>query len=63
MLPRTGTPSMFRLLLVLALLAPSPALADVALPAIVSDGMILQQGIRPPIWPRLDHGPASTRGR
>ena len=60
---RRGARTTRTLLLALTLLGAPSARSDVALAAIVSDGMILQQGIRPPIWPRLNHGPASTRGR
>jgi sialate O-acetylesterase len=48
------------LLLSLALITASAARADVKVPAIISDGMVLQQGIAVPVWGWADEAEAVT---
>src|SRR5262245_28744019 len=43
-----------------AIFAASMARADVKLPAIISDGMVLQQGINPTLWGWADEGESVT---
>ena len=50
----------FLLLMSFALVAASTALADVKLPALISDGMVLQQGINLPLWGWADEGESVT---
>lgn len=48
------------LLLSFALIAATTARADVKLPALISDGMVLQQGIDVPLWGWADEGESVT---
>src|SRR5574341_193357 len=48
------------LLLSFAFVAPATARADVKLPALISDGMVLQQGIDVPLWGWADEGESVT---
>jgi sialate O-acetylesterase len=48
------------LLLSLALVAATAARADVKLPALISDGMVLQQGVNLPLWGWADEGEVVT---
>src|SRR5215813_13647343 len=47
-------------LLIFALVGASSARADVKLPALISDGMVLQQGIAVPLWGWADEGESVT---
>jgi sialate O-acetylesterase len=49
----------FQLLLIIAFIAGN-ASADVKLPALISDGMVLQQGIDVPLWGWADEGESVT---
>jgi sialate O-acetylesterase len=49
----------FSLLFVLAFIA-GDARADVKLPALISDGMVLQQGTLAPLWGWADEGESVT---
>ncbi len=53
-------PRRFLFLLSIALFAANAARADVKLPALVSDGMVLQQGINVPLWGWADEGESVT---
>jgi len=48
------------LLLVSCRLASRPALAEVKLPALISDNMVLRQGMKVPIWGKADAGEVVT---
>src|SRR5499425_12241 len=50
----------FLILLSFALVAASTARADVKLPALISDGMVLQQGMPAPLWGWADEGESVT---
>src|SRR5262250_1552566 len=50
----------FLLLLSFALVAANTARADVKLPALISDGMVLQQGMAVPMWGWADEGESVT---
>ena len=50
----------FLLLLSFALVAANVARADVKLPALISDGMVLQQGMPAPLWGWADEGESVT---
>src|SRR5499426_4022193 len=52
----------FLLLLSFALVAANAARADVKLPALISDGMVLQQGMPAPLWGWADEGESVTVG-
>src|SRR5262249_59168674 len=50
----------FLFLLSFALVGANAARADVKLPALISDGMVLQQGINAPLWGWADEGESVT---
>ena len=54
--------TMYRLLFVAALvsLSAAAARADVALPDVLSSGMVLQRGMAVPVWGRAEPGEAVT---
>ena len=51
---------LFGALFTVTAIAATAAYADVKLPAIISDGMVLQQGINVPLWGWADEGESVT---